>query len=61
MLSRVMALLEEHPGKDHVLLVITTLGGESHELEIPGRGVKCGPELERELVRALPPSSFSLA
>jgi len=61
LLSRVMALLEEHPGKDHVLLVITTLGGEPHELEIPGTGVKCGPELERELERVLPPSSFSLA
>ena len=61
MLAQVMSLLREHPGKDHVSLVISTRSGESHELEIPGAGVACGPELERELEDTLPVGSFTLA
>jgi DNA polymerase-3 subunit alpha len=60
-LSLVTSVLRRHPGKDQVGLVISTLAGESHDLEIPDMGVACGPELEKDLEGVLPDRSYEVA
>jgi len=59
-LSNVLSILRDHPGKDQVVLVIVTMSGESHELEIPDMGVACGPELDRDLEGVLPDGSLAI-
>jgi DNA polymerase-3 subunit alpha len=60
-LSLVTSLLRNHPGKDRVGLIVSTLAGESRELEIPDLGVAYGPELQSDLESTLPDGSFAVA
>lgn len=60
-LSLVTSVLRGHPGKDQVSLIISTLAGECHDLEIPDMGVACGPELEKDLEGVLPDRSYEVA